>query len=183
VGKGYVTQDVQSAFHVHSLANPVFYAHINISPSIGRIAGTQDTSKKKDFATLGGVLHLGHCGSPCNLGDSRHTRRIIITHINGVHKTNVSFCACVGSSDQWEQLMRRRLFPATFTSPESAFTIDFLKLAHLTSLNCHVSIHSISMAFRQLTNDPQVHRVLVSLYLILKNLFCSTHTRKVKTEN
>jgi hypothetical protein len=81
--------------------------------------------EKTDFATLGGVLYLGHGRSPCNLRDSRHTRRIIITHTNGVHESNVSFCVCVGSSEQWEQLMRQRLFPATFTSPRARLLSTF----------------------------------------------------------
>jgi hypothetical protein len=92
----------------------------------------------------------------------------------------VSFCACAGSSEQWEQLMRRRLFPSTFTSPESAFTIDFLKLAHLTALNCHASVHSISLAFRCLTNDPQVHRVPVSSHI---NCICHITYAQEDLEN
>ena len=124
--------------------------------------------QKVGFSSLGGVLHLGHAGTPC---ESSRTRKMIITHVNGVHETTVSFCACNGANEQWVQLLRRRLFPATFVCPESAFTVDLLKLAHLITLNCHTSVHAMSTVLRRLTNDPHIHRVPVSLVAIFQCSF------------
>ena len=120
----------------------------------------------KDPSSFGGVLHLGHAGSPCpHVESSKADWAMTIVHTNGVHSVNVRFCLCHGAAERWGQLIACRLFPATLDLPKTAFTVSLMKLSHLISLSAQSSVHSLSQALRRLTNDPFVDKVLVSTFI------------------
>ena len=115
------------------------------------------------YSDLGGVLHLGHGGLPCEHA-IKHTgaRDVTIAHTNGVHKLKVSFCECFGSSEHWKQLLQHRFFLATLAKPQTAFTFELLKLCHGLSLGSKAVMYDVSTILRRLTNDAFYLRVSVS---------------------
>jgi hypothetical protein len=61
-----------------------------------------------------------------------------------------------------EQLMRRRLFPATLKRPTMAFTFNVLHQFHLHHLESKESAHDFIGALRRLTDNAFAHEVSVS---------------------
>lgn len=56
------------------------------------------------------------------------TRLVLVGHTNGFHTHCVSFCRCPGDlTADWQQLLRIRIWPATFGQPRSGFTLECLR--------------------------------------------------------
>ncbi|KAJ3014547.1 hypothetical protein NUW54_g1280 [Trametes sanguinea] len=73
--------------------------------------------ERRDLATLGFVIYLGHHGLPCpQLPTANKPIDFIIVHDNGVH-------AC--------KLIRADLFPATLERTETCFTCELLERFHV----------------------------------------------------
>lgn len=94
--------------------------------------------KRTSLHELGARVYLGHSGLPCpNRSSNSNGRPFVIADNNGFHKTVLEFCHCDKGIDQAEalQLVRARLFPATITQPESAFTFRLLDDFHAHTLS------------------------------------------------
>ncbi|KAH6874855.1 hypothetical protein BKA70DRAFT_1479844 [Coprinopsis sp. MPI-PUGE-AT-0042] len=109
-----------------------------------------------DISTLSSQPHiqLGHAGGPCpnSFADERRHEFLIID-TNGIHSTRLRFCTCQSAATPVTQLMRAKLFPATFTKPKTAFTFSVLKQYHIHHLESAESAYSFIAALRRLT-DP-----------------------------
>lgn len=106
--------------------------------------------QRKDISMLGHVIQFGHKGMACP--SPAETVNLIVLHNNGVHATRVSFCSCK-RVDRVEQLMRARLFPATPTQPETAFSFAVLKEFHLHHLESAKGAYDYEGALRRLTDN------------------------------
>lgn len=80
-------------------------------------------------------MQIGHAGNSCpanEKGVPAHDLTVIAS--NGVHKLRIQWCNCsqsVGSGHKhWVQLLRTRLFLASYSSPQTAVTFDCLKTFH-----------------------------------------------------
>ncbi|KAG1853038.1 hypothetical protein F4604DRAFT_1933492 [Suillus subluteus] len=116
----------------------------------------EDTSLTK----IGLEIHLGHQGKPCpevtddwydtdDEGDNfaegqwvplvNDPRTTTVVDTSGVHSLMIRFCRCASALGPDMQLFEIGLFPASFTSPKTAFTFavldDFL-LDNLESYSC-----------------------------------------------
>ena len=91
------------------------------------------------------VLYLGHNANPCPklrteancpkccsgrpCGQTTHhkpTRMTVADH-NGTHVIDVMFCVCEGPPDRVKQLLDARLFPATYSTPQTALSFRLLE--------------------------------------------------------
>ena len=109
---------------------------------------------KKELHQYGLVVPLGHGGLPCRY-DGRQDL-ITILDITGCHHLNVRFCACTLDPIEREdrtQLLRYRLFPASFKFPKTAFTFRLLDQLTLVTGRGRTSIHDLYSCLRLLT-DP-----------------------------
>lgn len=114
--------------------------------------------------SLGMEVHLGHSGQICPLiTDSCIHQNFTVTDTYGIHKINVVFCRCAGSSDHVQQLLRAKLFPATTTQPSSVFTFKVLCHFHKMTNESGSSAYSYFQALRRLTNDINPTSVPVRL--------------------
>ncbi|KAF7365921.1 hypothetical protein MVEN_00467300 [Mycena venus] len=86
---------------------------------------------------------------PAAKGPPRHM--LIVDH-NGFHKRYIEFCHC-RAPIPWEQLVLRRLFPASFKEPKTAFTFTVLKQFHVHSLASKKSAYDYVKGLCQLTNN------------------------------
>jgi hypothetical protein len=78
-----------------------------------------------------------------------------VVHTNGIHAVDLAFCGCNEMSEhgtQAQQLLRRRLFPATSTDPQTACTFALLKSAQLLSLQSKLSLYDYYISIEQLTD-------------------------------
>lgn len=81
------------------------------------------------LGSLGVVINLGHHGQACPSRSPlmQQTSFLSVTHTNGIQSVQVRYCLCPASGDESTQLFRTGLFPASFTSPKSAFSFHSLK--------------------------------------------------------
>lgn len=112
------------------------------------------------------TLHLGHGGSKCpayRLTDPP-TRFMIIAHTNGLHALNVVFCSCRSEyNDDWRQLLKHRIFPATDARPETAFTFQVLQHAQLCNLTAKMAIFDYTKTLTMLSGGSSQPYVRVCM--------------------
>ncbi|KAG1744530.1 uncharacterized protein EDB91DRAFT_1050678, partial [Suillus paluster] len=131
----------------------------------------------------GYIMYLGHGGEPCpNLshqpdpspwedlgsmedvfaqeeGDTINDTQsgvsnLVIVHSTGVYSHSVSWCWCPGAEKAHHlHLMKARLFPASITRPQSAFTFDVLDNFLIDTLECKTSAMSFYQKLRRFTNN------------------------------
>lgn len=98
-------------------------------------------------------IQLGHGGKPCpNSFPDGLRHEFLIVDTNGVHSTRLRFCTCCGADSAVAQLMKAKLFPATFVKPKTAFTFAVLKQYHIHHLESAESAYSFVAALRRLTD-------------------------------
>lgn len=125
--------------------------------------------EKCSLANLGLIIDLGHGGQKCPLALTR-TRNMTIVHTNGVHDFAVRFCSCLASSPENGtlpepiQLIRYGLWPASWSVPQTAFSISMLRDYQLLSLQSQLSAHDYFMYLRRKTDNvfPDTIRVPIS---------------------
>ncbi|KAG1803116.1 uncharacterized protein BJ212DRAFT_1304681 [Suillus subaureus] len=79
---------------------------------------------------------------------------LVIVHSTGVYSHSVSWCQCPGAEKaQHLHLMKARLFPASITCPQSAFTFNVLDNFLIDALECKTSAMSFYQKLRRLTNN------------------------------
>ena len=65
--------------------------------------------------------------------------KIVVIASTGIFKRSVQWCKCPNAPERHIQLLRSRLFPATFKNPKTAFTFDVLDDFRLDALECNTS--------------------------------------------
>jgi hypothetical protein len=86
---------------------------------------------------------------------------LVIVHSTGVFQQKVRWCGCTGPQDHHLQLLRCRLFPASFTRPRTAFTFDVLDHFHIDSMDCKTAAMSFFAKLRRFTDNAFPHTVQV----------------------
>ncbi|KAI0248980.1 hypothetical protein BJV78DRAFT_1231294 [Lactifluus subvellereus] len=81
-----------------------------------------------DISALGHAITLGHRGELChNISKKTPPLDFLIIHTNGIHRTKLLFCGCVGCGNRMQQLLKAQLFPATTEQPTTAFIFGDLQ--------------------------------------------------------
>jgi hypothetical protein len=144
----------------------------------------EDTSLTK----IGLEIHLGHQGKPCAevtnewydtddegeyftegqwvplINDPRTTT---VVDTSGLHSLMIRFCRCSNALSQDMQLFEMGLFPASFTSPKTAFTFAVLDDFLLDNLECGTSAMNYYSKLRRVTSSVFPHLVPVSAVDVL----------------
>ncbi|KAG1728761.1 uncharacterized protein EDB91DRAFT_1086001 [Suillus paluster] len=86
---------------------------------------------------------------------------LVIVHSTGVYSHSVSWCQCSGAEKaQHLHLMKARLFPASITRPQSAFTFDVLDNFLIDTLECKTSAMSFYQKLHRFTNNAFPDKIL-----------------------
>ncbi|KAF6743906.1 hypothetical protein DFP72DRAFT_826853 [Ephemerocybe angulata] len=125
---------------------------------------------RHDISALAGgfAFQTGHRGRPCPRPSSARTFTIV--DVNGIHSTKIRFCGCSGSDDHVAQLMRSKLFPATFVDPKMAFTFSVLRSFYIHHLESAQAAYNFCSGLRHLTDEVFYERV-ANPYPQLRNAF------------
>ena len=96
---------------------------------------------RTDLNDLGLIIEAGHSGEECHSGGAKEIGTVKIGHTTGIFVRRIRWCQCVdeetGSPVAKDvQLLRLRLYPATASHPETAFTFACLKDFHLQAVEC-----------------------------------------------
>ena len=101
-------------------------------------------------------MQLGHRGDACP-HPSAKTRTLVIGHVNGVHEVDVRFCRCVNDDDdfeyEWVQLFREGWYPATTTSPATAFTFELLNTFQELNFQAKTSLYDFWKTIERITDN------------------------------
>ncbi|KAG2139258.1 hypothetical protein DEU56DRAFT_755571 [Suillus clintonianus] len=136
----------------------------------------EDTSLTK----IGLEIHLGHAGQPCpgltdewydtdDEGDDltegpwiplvNDPRTTTVVDRTGIHSLMIRFCRCTDAMTADKQLFETGLFPASFTSPKTAFTFEVLDDFLLDNLECGTSAMNYYSKLRRVTSSVFPHLV------------------------
>ncbi|EJD34826.1 hypothetical protein AURDEDRAFT_75824 [Auricularia subglabra TFB-10046 SS5] len=115
---------------------------------------------RSSLTALGYELCLGHDGARCpNATTQECTKLMVIVHTNGVHRLNVVFCACASCAQKPYQMLQSSLYPATWTSPATAFTFQLMEHYHLDSLQSRKPAYDYWALLRRLTDNTRAKPV------------------------
>lgn len=81
---------------------------------------------------------------------------------NGQHNLAIAFCGCdqaAAAGCSYEQLLRRQLFPATHTDPNTAFTFRMLEHYHIQSLQGKISMFDYYESIERMTDNTGIHKL------------------------
>lgn len=101
----------------------------------------------------GYILHLHQGNNSCS-GDATKIKEIqnfVVVDSQSIHTFVVETCSCTGSSVV-DQLILAGLFPATFSSPRTAFTFDALDYYLIDNTICHTTAYSFNEKLKHRTN-------------------------------
>jgi hypothetical protein len=121
-----------------------------------------DPSPWSDLGAMENVFWSGEGDYETQLGVSN----VVIVHSTGVYSHHVSWCQCPGAEkDRHLHLLKAKLFPASITRPQSAFTFDVLDNFLIDALECKTSAMSFYQKLRRFTNNAFPDKIPVSKFL------------------
>ncbi|KAL0564010.1 hypothetical protein V5O48_018046 [Marasmius crinis-equi] len=103
---------------------------------------------------MGLVIQLNHYRGFCAASKSAY-KRLLILHTNGIHSINIRFCGCSESIPQYQQLLRRRLYPGNLRKGRiaTAVTFEYLESLHVHTLTTKGSVYDFYRALEKMTNN------------------------------
>ena len=93
------------------------------------------------------------------------TSNLIFVSSTGIFKRWVKWCRCPNASKPYVQLLRAKLFPASFKRPSTAFTFDVLDHFRVDALECKTAAMNFMSKLVRITNEAFPADVPVSCLL------------------
>ncbi|EJU00336.1 hypothetical protein DACRYDRAFT_109074 [Dacryopinax primogenitus] len=109
--------------------------------------------RRKSLRDLGLVICLGHNGAACPASTPPALTPFVVIYANGIHNVLMSFCQCYGCPNRYVQLLRAKLFPATFDNPKTAFSFAVMKDFHMHTLCSKKSAYDYYAKLVRQTSD------------------------------
>ncbi|TEB10416.1 hypothetical protein FA13DRAFT_1653193 [Coprinellus micaceus] len=111
--------------------------------------------EKCTLKSLGLRIQLGHrTGERCYRPEQAKGNDFVILDLDAVHEVSLDFCGCGGTSmDHVEQLLERRLFPATVTQPKTAATFRLLEFFEVLQYESKISPFEVFTTISRLTDN------------------------------
>lgn len=120
--------------------------------------------RDESLRNLGQTIQLGHHPGHMCTSPQRCTRPFTVVHNNGLHQIDILFCGCNLTTihgNRVQQLLRRCLFPATKTDPQSGATFSLLESAHVLSVQSKLSLYDFYISIEMLTDATRVSGIKV----------------------
>jgi CxC2 like cysteine cluster associated with KDZ transposases len=129
---------------------------------------------------IGYILFVGHGGRKCSgcsdkeedammeeaSGSKAEANRTLpnftVVDTGGVFIHRIQWCCCVDAPPKFIQLLQIGLYPASITSPQTAFTFRLLDYFQLDALECHTPALNFYTKLRRLSNRFYPEEVPVS---------------------
>lgn len=122
---------------------------------IEKFNGEQRFWVKCELGDLGAEIDLGHGGERCP--SRRRARQMTIVHERGIGKANIRFCRCckpgAHATPDDAQLVQAGLWPASWDTPRTAFTIGLMEQFRLLSVHAHTNAYDFFNYLARRTND------------------------------
>lgn len=78
---------------------------------------------------------------------------MLILHVNGIHEASVQYCGCSRSIPQHQQLLRRRMYPASQITVRTCATFELLRQLHMLALTTKSNTYDFYRALERLTTN------------------------------
>ena len=114
------------------------------------------------------VLYLGHGGQPC-VYNIRSKLETVIVHVHGIDTIRIGYCGCPenpANKDHATQLLQFKLWPASWTTPETVFTFAVMAEFRLLSVIAHTNAYDYWRYLTELTDDVFPDECPVSYCLV-----------------
>ncbi|RXW12097.1 hypothetical protein EST38_g13758 [Candolleomyces aberdarensis] len=114
---------------------------------------------KSSLKSLGLRIQLGHpIGERCLRPNTAWGDDFIIIDCDQIHTVGLDYCGCGQSSEgQVEQLLKRRLYPATVVNPKTAATFRVLETFELLQYESKLSAYEYYQTLARLTDNTGLH--------------------------
>lgn len=132
---------------------------------------------KTSLKTIGLRIQLGHpTGEFCPSPNPTWNNDFIVLDVDGLHSVSMDYCGCAWErKSQVTQLLERRLYPATISSPKTAATFRLLEVLELLQYESKITTFEFFQTISRLTDNtglsvPKVsrhHRLTWLLYFSL----------------
>lgn len=112
---------------------------------------------------MGLRVQLGHPpGEECLVRAKAINDDFVVIDTDMVHEIALDYCACGHTSkDQVEQLLERRLFPATLSNPKTAATFRCLEFFELLQYESKLTPFEFYNTVSRLTDNTGLRTVVV----------------------
>ena len=115
-------------------------------------------------ASLSGVGVVVHLGAgemeSCRCGRPHPRKNMTLVDTSGVHELPVSYCPEADGGDSLDlQLLDAGFMPASFTSPDTAFTFPVIRAFLLENVECNTSATQFFLKLRRITKPDFPHKV------------------------
>jgi hypothetical protein len=88
---------------------------------------------------------------------------LIIVSSTGIFKRSMKWCRCANAPEPYVQLLRAKLFPASFMQPSTAFTFEVLDHFHLDALECKTAAMNFMSKIVRISNEAFPGKVPVCI--------------------
>lgn len=109
---------------------------------------------------LGLVMHLCHGGRMCE-GANPNGRTLVVVHDSGIHSLRVTFCMCQNIAEPF-QLIKHGLWPGTWTTPGTVFTLQVLRRYVLLTYVANANAQDFVRYLERITDETDMDNVRVS---------------------
>lgn len=89
---------------------------------------------------------------------------LIIVSSTGIFKRWVIWCRCANAAQPYVQLLRAKLFPASFKRPSTAFTFEVLDHFRIDALECKTAAMNFISKLVRISNEAFPADVPVSIF-------------------
>lgn len=119
--------------------------------------------ERSSLKSVGLRVQLGHPpGQECLVPSRAFNDDFVVIDTDMVHEIGLDFCGCGHTSnDQVEQLLERRLFPATITNPKTAATFRCLEVFELLQYESKLTPFEFYNTISRLTDNTGLNVVKV----------------------
>jgi hypothetical protein len=124
-----------------------------------------DLSEEDDIPVYQPSTH-GPTDHRSSITDHPTRSNLIVVSSMGIFKRSVKWCQCADSPERYVQLLRAKLFPASFKRPSTAFTFEVLDHFRIDALECHTAAMNFMSKIARITNEAFPDRVPVCTHAL-----------------
>ncbi|KAJ3510330.1 hypothetical protein NMY22_g16006 [Coprinellus aureogranulatus] len=138
--------------------------------------------KRTTLKSLGLRIQLGHPpGHTCDIPEKAWNDDFVIIDRDMIHSVGLDFCNCgYTSKSPVEQLLERRLYPATIVNPKTAATFRALEMFEILQYESKLSPYEFYKAVSRLTDNTGLHTPKDRYPSLLRMVHQWRHTRLMK---
>ncbi|KAJ3516504.1 hypothetical protein NMY22_g14191 [Coprinellus aureogranulatus] len=138
--------------------------------------------ERSSLKEIGVRIQLGHPpGEECCIPEKAWNDDFVVLDCDAVHSVGVDYCHCgFSGKTQVEQLLERRLYPATIVNPKTACTFRALEFFEMLQYESKITPYEFYNTISRLTDNTGLRPVKDRYPSLLRMVHQWRHTRMLK---